>query len=97
VNCHCIGYPDKSKGYHFYCPDRFTKFVETRQAVFLEDAGISGSFPRRKINLEEIRAELPIPKIQETITHNNTAVSIAVHALCSEYTFCSGYAFCSEY
>ena len=68
VSCYFIGYPDKSKGYRFYCPDRFTKFVETRQAVFLEDAGISGSFPRREINLEEIRAELPIPVIQETVT-----------------------------
>jgi hypothetical protein len=68
VSYYFIGYPDKSKGYRFYCPDRFTKFVETRQAVFLEDAGISGSFPRREINLEEIRAEFPIPVIQETVT-----------------------------
>ena len=36
--------------------------------MFLEDAGISGSFPRREINLEEIWAELPIPVIQEPIT-----------------------------
>ena len=68
VSCYFIGYPDKSKGYRFYCPDRFTKFVETRQAVFLEDLGISGSFPMREINLEEIRAELSILIIQETVT-----------------------------
>ena len=37
VNCHFIGYPEKSKGYRFYSPDRQTKFVETRHAVFLED------------------------------------------------------------
>ena len=24
-SCHFIGYPDKSKGYRFYCPDRHTK------------------------------------------------------------------------
>jgi hypothetical protein len=35
VTCHFIGYPDRSKGYHFYCPDKYTKFVETRHAVFL--------------------------------------------------------------
>ena len=35
VSCHFIGYPDKSKGYRFYCPDCFTKFVETNHAVFL--------------------------------------------------------------
>jgi hypothetical protein len=63
-----IRYPDKSKRYRFYCPDHFSKFVETRQAMFLEDARINGSFPRREINLEEIRAELPIPVIQETVT-----------------------------
>ena len=37
VSCHFIGYPEKSKGYRFYCPNRQTKFVETRYAVFLED------------------------------------------------------------
>jgi hypothetical protein len=30
VSCHFIGYPDMSKGYRFYYPDRITKFVETR-------------------------------------------------------------------
>ena len=43
VSCHFIGYPDKSKGYCFYCPDRHTKFVETRHAVFLEEELIKGS------------------------------------------------------
>ena len=37
VSCYFIGYPKKSKGYPFYCPDRQIKFVETRHAVFLED------------------------------------------------------------
>ena len=36
--------------------------------MFLEDAGISGSFLRREINLKRIQAELPIPVIQETVT-----------------------------
>jgi hypothetical protein len=35
VSCHFIGYPERSKEFCFYCPDRFTKFVETRHAVFL--------------------------------------------------------------
>lgn len=43
VSCHFISYPEKSKGFHFYCPYRFTKFVETRHAVFLEDAVIRES------------------------------------------------------
>ena len=37
VSCHFIGYLEKSKGYGFYCPDRQTKFVKRRHAVFLED------------------------------------------------------------
>jgi transposase InsO family protein len=68
VSCHFIGYPDQSKGYRFYRPSRHTKFVETRQVVFLEDAEISGSFPTREISFEEIRAELPIPVTQESVT-----------------------------
>jgi hypothetical protein len=34
VSCHFIGYPDKSKGFCFYCPDRYIKIVETRHAIF---------------------------------------------------------------
>ena len=65
ISCHFIGYPEKSKGYILYCPGRHTKFVETRQAVFLEDSGVSGSFPRREVSLEELRVELPDPVVQE--------------------------------
>jgi hypothetical protein len=43
ITCHFIGYHDKSKGYRFYCPDKYTKFVETRHAVFLEDKLMRGS------------------------------------------------------
>ena len=65
VSCHFIGYPDKSKGFHFYCPDRYTKFVETRHAVFLEDEMMRGSLVARKIDLEEKRVHAPNPMIQE--------------------------------
>jgi hypothetical protein len=43
VSCHFIGYPDKSKGFRFYCPDRYIKIVETRHAIFLEDEVIRGN------------------------------------------------------
>ena len=65
VICHFIGYLEKSKGYRFYCPDRYTKFVETRQAVFLEDQMVRGSMVARKIDLEEKRVFVPTPMIQE--------------------------------
>jgi hypothetical protein len=43
VSCHFIGYLNKSKGFHFYYPDRYTKIVEMRHTVFLEDEVIRGS------------------------------------------------------
>jgi hypothetical protein len=43
VSCHFIGYLDKSKGFRFYYPDRYTKIVETRHTVFLEDEVIRRS------------------------------------------------------
>jgi hypothetical protein len=49
VSCHFIGYPDKSKGFHFYCPNRYTKFVEMRHTVFLEVEVIMGSTIHREI------------------------------------------------
>jgi hypothetical protein len=49
ISYHFIGYPDKSKGYQFYCPERTTKFVDTRHAVILE-CDMSSSL--RDIDLE---------------------------------------------
>ena len=65
VSCHFIGYLEKSKGYRFYCPDRQTKFVETRHVVFLEDDMIRGSMVAREINLEEKRVHVPTPMVQK--------------------------------
>jgi hypothetical protein len=53
VSYHFIGYPDKSKGFRFYCPDRYIKIVKTRHAIFLEDEVIRGSTVPREIRLEE--------------------------------------------
>jgi hypothetical protein len=65
VTCHFIGYPDRSKGYRFYYPDRYTKFVETRHAVFLEDKLMRGSMVAQKIDLEKKRVHAPNPMTQE--------------------------------
>ena len=65
VSYHFIGYLEKSKGYCFYCPDRYTKFVETRHAIFLEDQMVRGSMVARKIDLEEKRVFVPTPMIHE--------------------------------
>ena len=63
ISCHSIVYPEKSKGYRFYCPDRHTKFTETRHAVFLEDDMVRGSMVAREINFEEKRVYVPTPMI----------------------------------
>jgi hypothetical protein len=65
VSCHFIGYPDKSKGFRFYYPDRYIKMVETRHAIFLEDDMIRGSTVPQKIQLEEKRVCVPTPMVAE--------------------------------
>ena len=65
VSRHFIGYPEKSKGFRFYCPDRHTKFVEMRHHVFLEDKMMRGSMVPREIDLEEKQVYVPAPMIQE--------------------------------
>jgi hypothetical protein len=49
VSYHFIGYPDKSKGFHFYCPDRYIKIMKTRHTIFLEDEVIRGSMIPQEI------------------------------------------------
>jgi hypothetical protein len=67
ASCHFIGYPERSKGFRFYCPDRFTRFVETRHVVFPENEIIRGSGTVMKIDLEEKRVYTPNPVIQEPL------------------------------
>ena len=52
VSCHLFGYIEKSKCFRFYCPERYTKFVEMRHAVFLEDELMRGGMVAREIDLE---------------------------------------------
>jgi hypothetical protein len=67
VSCHFIGYPEKSKGFRFYCSDRHTKYVETRHAIFLEDEMMRRSTVPREISIEEKRVYVPTPMIHELI------------------------------
>jgi hypothetical protein len=75
VSCHFIGYPDKSKGFRFYCPDRYIKIVETRHAVFLEDEVIRGSTVPREIQLEEKWICVLTPMIAEPLFSVPTTVA----------------------
>jgi hypothetical protein len=64
ISCHFIGYPDKSKGFRFYCLDRYIKIVETRYTVLLDEV-IRGSTIPREIRLEEKRVCVPTPMVAE--------------------------------
>jgi hypothetical protein len=78
VSCHFIGYSDKSKGFHFYCPDRYIKIVETRHTVFLEDEVIRGSTVPREIRLEEKRVCVPTPMVVEPVFSVPAVVTLMV-------------------
>jgi hypothetical protein len=67
MSCHFIGYPEKSKGFYFYYPDRHTKYVEIRHAIFLEDKMMRGSIVPQENSLEEKRVCVPTPMIHELI------------------------------
>jgi hypothetical protein len=49
VSYHFIGYPDKSKEFRFYYPDRYIKIVKNKYAIFLEDEVIRRSTVPREI------------------------------------------------
>jgi hypothetical protein len=68
VSYHFIGYPDKSKGFCFYCPNRYTKIVEMRHVVFLVDEVIMWSTIPREIRLEEKRVCVPTPMVTESFS-----------------------------
>ena len=78
ISGYFIGYPEKSKGYRFYCPNHSMRIVESGNAKFLENGKISGSEKSRRINfdIEEIQVNSPIsspvreivvPQINESI------------------------------
>jgi hypothetical protein len=65
MSCHLIDYPDKSKGFRFYCPDRYTKLVKMRNIVFLGDEVIRRRTVPREIRLEEKHVYVPTPMVEE--------------------------------
>ena len=59
ISGYFIGYPNKSKGYRFYYPNHSVRIVETGNAIFIENGEISGSNEPRKVDVEEIRVDIP--------------------------------------
>jgi hypothetical protein len=79
ISCHFIGYPNKSKGFRFYYPNKHTKFVEMMHTVFLEDEMIRGGMVSREISLEEKWVYVPTPMIQESFFSIPIDVTPIVH------------------
>jgi hypothetical protein len=60
VSCHFIDYPEKSKGFRFYYPDKYTKFVEMRHTIFLEDEMVRGALCLKKLALKRRKSTCPL-------------------------------------
>ena len=73
ISGYFIGYPEKSKGFRFYCPNHSTRIVETGNARFIENSEISGSDNLRNVDIQEVRVQVPMP-----ITSNKIVVPIVV-------------------
>jgi hypothetical protein len=81
INYHFIGYPDKSKGYRFYCPNRTIKFTNMRHAVFLE---CDVSSTPREIDLEEIWDYVPPPMTHDYIPITVVAPHVVISWPCTK-------------
>ena len=53
ISGYFIGYPEKSKGYRFYCPNHSTRIVESGNARFIENGKFSGSEKSRIMDIQE--------------------------------------------
>jgi hypothetical protein len=62
-----IGYPEKSKGYKFYCPNHSTRIVETGHARFIENGEVSGSDKLQNVVIQEVRVQVPVPMASKEI------------------------------
>ena len=61
VSGYFIGYPEKSKGYRFYCPNHSSRIIETGNARFIENGEVSGSTDKQIVDINEIRVNVPLP------------------------------------
>ncbi|KAM1632105.1 hypothetical protein ACFX2K_020035 [Malus domestica] len=72
ISCFFIGYPERSKGYRFYCPNHTTRIIETGRAKFIEES--VGDLEVESFSFEEEK-ELNNeqgPVVQEDVVVNST-------------------------
>ena len=51
VSGYFISYPEKSKGYRFYCPNHSSRIVKTGNDKFIENGEVSGSVDKQGVDL----------------------------------------------
>ena len=71
-----IGYLEKSKGYRFHCLNHSTRIVETENVRFIENDIISGSLELLKVEIQEVRVEIP-----SSITSSQVVAPVVIDSL----------------
>ena len=61
VSGYFIGYPEKSKGYRFYCLNYSCRIIETGNAKFIENGEVSGSANKQIVDINKIRVNVSLP------------------------------------
>ncbi|KAJ1412275.1 gag-polypeptide of LTR copia-type, partial [Sesbania bispinosa] len=67
ISGYFIGYPEKSKGYRFYCPNHSTRIVESGNARFIENGQFSGSEESRKVDIQETTSNVSTPSVSSQV------------------------------
>ena len=60
ISGYFIGYPEKSKGFRFYYPNHITRIIESGNARFIENDEVSGRETPRKVDIKEMRVQIPL-------------------------------------
>ena len=79
ISCSFIGYPERPKGFRFYCPGQCLKTVESRNAVFFENEAFSGrTEPKDPSN----GAATPIREygVTQEVTHEGNEIIPTIEA-----------------
>ena len=71
ISGYFVGYAERSKGYRFYCLSYSTRFVESRNAKFLENDLISGSDQSLDFIPEKDHSEAPSTSSERLVIMHN--------------------------
>ena len=73
-----IGYPEKSKGYRFYCPNHSMRILESGNAHFIENGNIIGSNESRNVEIKETLVETSASNVPSQVVVPITAAHLVI-------------------